>query len=236
MSEAWGASWEGGEPEAGFACSWHGPDPEDAARFYGAVLGWAHAPGARPVVARRGARTAARLHREPGPARWVPRLPAAGGLPHPETHVDPDGHPFILAPAAPDALAQPDAPGLPCWYELLVPHPSVAAAFYASLSELEAQPREYDGRDHQVLFRGGRPVASITAHGDGEAPGWRVYFTVGDCTAALTRVGAAGGRVVAPCEDLPALGRYARVADPAGVVVGLKELPRGAGGSPAGIP
>jgi predicted enzyme related to lactoylglutathione lyase len=41
-----------------------------------------------------------------------------------------------------------------------------------------------------------------------------VYFAVGDCDATLQKATELGGRVLAPADDIPDIGRFAILMDP----------------------
>ena len=56
-----------------------------------------------------------------------------------------------------------------------------------------------------------------------EAPNPTLYVGVSSVDSALTKVQAAGGRVVTPRTPIPGLGAYARIADTEGNVIGLFE-------------
>jgi len=55
----------------------------------------------------------------------------------------------------------------------------------------------------------------------------RIYIMVDDIRAALTKIEAAGGRVLTPRKDIaPGSGAFAVFADPAGAAFGLYEEPK----------
>ena|SRR5580765_6525872 len=55
----------------------------------------------------------------------------------------------------------------------------------------------------------------------------RIYIMVDDIRAALTKIEAAGGRVLTPRKDIaPGSGAFAVFADPAGAEFGLYEEPK----------
>jgi len=47
---------------------------------------------------------------------------------------------------------------------------------------------------------------------------WRVYFEVADCDAAVATATQQGGAVLVPAMDIPGVGRFAMLLDPAGAV------------------
>jgi predicted enzyme related to lactoylglutathione lyase len=54
-----------------------------------------------------------------------------------------------------------------------------------------------------------------------EAPSPTIYVGVQSVEATIKKVEAAGGKVVTPKTPIPAMGAYARIADPEGNVIGL---------------
>ena len=56
-----------------------------------------------------------------------------------------------------------------------------------------------------------------------EAPNPTIYVGVQSVEAAITKVSAAGGKVVTPRTPIPGMGAFARVADTEGNVIGLFE-------------
>jgi hypothetical protein len=54
-----------------------------------------------------------------------------------------------------------------------------------------------------------------------EAPNPTLYVQVDSVDAAITKVRAAGGKVVTPNTPIPGMGAYARVSDSEGNVIGL---------------
>jgi predicted enzyme related to lactoylglutathione lyase len=59
--------------------------------------------------------------------------------------------------------------------------------------------------------------------GEGERPGWSVWFAVDDCDHAAKLVRDLGGSVWVPPSEM-GFGRGAVVADPAGAVFGIAKL------------
>jgi predicted enzyme related to lactoylglutathione lyase len=50
----------------------------------------------------------------------------------------------------------------------------------------------------------------------GVKPSWQVYFEVDDCDAAVAAAAREGGAVAVPATDIPGVGRFAILTDPAG--------------------
>ena len=100
-------------------------------------------------------------------------------------------------------------PGVPCWVDTRQPDPRAAADFYTRLFGWEA---ETSGEYTFCKLRGS-DVAAITA---GERAAWNTHIWVDSADDTAARVSNAGGRVVTAPFDVPAAGRTAVLADPAG--------------------
>ncbi len=59
-----------------------------------------------------------------------------------------------------------------------------------------------------------------------DAPHPTLYVGVQSVDAAITKIEAAGGKVVTPKTPIPGMGAFARVADTEGNVIGLYESPQ----------
>ena len=55
-------------------------------------------------------------------------------------------------------------------------------------------------------------------------PHWLVYFPVNDCDGDAKRAAQLGGKVLAPPMDIPNVGRFAVLADPAGAAFAIIKL------------
>ena len=52
-------------------------------------------------------------------------------------------------------------------------------------------------------------------------PSWMVYFAVADCDGTAQKTTELGGSVIRPAEDIPNIGRYAILRDPASAVFAI---------------
>ena len=86
---------------------------------------------------------------------------------------------------------------------------------YEVLGGTEDDPY-WEIRNREGWLNGG--IAGLPA--PGVPPSWLVTFTAADADAAVARVEELGGAVVQPAADVP-IGRFAVVADPAGVMFSL---------------
>ena len=122
--------------------------------------------------------------------------------------------------------------GVPSWVDLESPDLDAAQEFYGGLFgwTFEAAPGTRADAAYVVARLDGRAAAGLGADlpdgsSDAEAtpdlPVWNTYVAVADLDAAVERVTAAGGRVIAAPADAGRAGRAAVVADPGGARFGL---------------
>jgi uncharacterized protein len=118
-----------------------------------------------------------------------------------------------------------------CWNELGTNDTQKAADFYSTLfgwaREAFPGPMEY------TIFKNGEEgiagMYEITPEMGPVPPHWLVYFAVDDCDASVQKATDAGGGVIKPAEDIPGVGRFAILRDPASAVFAvLKPEPQSA--------
>ncbi|MFL5295844.1 MAG: VOC family protein [Phenylobacterium sp.] len=118
------------------------------------------------------------------------------------------------------------------WYELITPDTNGAKRFYGDVVGWTAQdmpmPEGGDGggEPYSVLNANGAGVAGMMRLGDemkaqGVPPNWTGYVCVDDCDAAAAKVRSLSGSVRRDPLDIPGIGRFAIVADPAGAVFAI---------------
>jgi len=137
---------------------------------------------------------------------------------------DPTGPVFAVwqAKAHPGAGVYRDIGAL-CWNELGTNDTEKAGDFYTTLfgwsRENMPGPMEYT-----VFKNGGDGIAGmykITPEMGPIPPHWMVYFAVSDCDATVQKTTANGGGVIKPAEDIPGIGRFAILRDPASAVFAI---------------
>ncbi len=114
-----------------------------------------------------------------------------------------------------------DAPSNFVWYELMTTDGKAAEAFYRAVVGWSAQDAGVPGMSYTMLSAGETRVGGLMAlppkaTAAGARPGWNGYVAVGDVDAYAARVTRAGGAIHHAPEDIPGVGRFAAVADPAG--------------------
>ena len=107
------------------------------------------------------------------------------------------------------------------WYELMTTDPAAARAFYTKVVGWQAADSGMPGMDYTLLSAGPHQVGGLMALppeacAAGVPPNWSGYLAVDDVDAQAVAVQQAGGRVLRPAADIPGVGRFAVVADPAG--------------------
>jgi len=112
------------------------------------------------------------------------------------------------------------------WNELAATDAEAARAFYTALIGWKTQDLPMgDGRTYTMWLVGGQPVGGLfPVKGEPLAGGracWLSYITVRDVDETAAKVEGLGGKVLAPPDDVPDVGRVAVIADPQGAPVAL---------------
>jgi uncharacterized protein len=115
-------------------------------------------------------------------------------------------------------------PGTFCWDELMTRDLDAAAKYYAAVfgwtgkfGERDEGPVRYWHWFHAGMDIGGMLALPMPD----TSPSWLPYVEVSDVDASAARVRALGGKVVTPAMDIPRVGRFAIVQDPAGATFAL---------------
>jgi predicted enzyme related to lactoylglutathione lyase len=111
-------------------------------------------------------------------------------------------------------------PGVPCWVDTTQPDPGVAVAFYGGLFGWEFEdvmPPGSAGRYFIARLRGG-DVAAVGSQPQGQpsTAAWNTYIWVQSADEVVSKVTAAGGRVVMEPFDVLDAGRTAVFTDSEG--------------------
>lgn len=114
-----------------------------------------------------------------------------------------------------------DTPSRFVWYELMTTDPVAAQAFYTQVVGWQATDSGMPGMDYTLLAAGPHQVGGLMAlppeaRAAGVPPNWSGYLAVDDVDAKAAAVLQAGGQLLRPAADIPGVGRFAVVADPAG--------------------
>ena len=114
------------------------------------------------------------------------------------------------------------ATGTPVWFEVMTHDFDAAARFYTEVLDAELVPmtEEMEDDSFRYVTNGAQDTATwglgdatgVIPEGEG---GWRIYFAVEACDAAVERIRELGGSLLDGPIDSP-FGRIATVADPTG--------------------
>jgi predicted enzyme related to lactoylglutathione lyase len=127
------------------------------------------------------------------------------------------------------------ANGAFCWNELATTDLDAAQNFYKALLgwEIKEGSAPGGGMRYNEIVVGGRHVGGMYASGEcgGEGggaphmpPHWRSYVAVDDVDASATKTKELGGKVCVEPMDIPGVGRFCVISDPAGAVISLITL------------
>lgn len=144
---------------------------------------------------------------------------------------DPTGATFSIwqARASTGASLMGDK-GTPCWFELATHGVERAVQFYRDVFGWSVKAGADGGVAYHELTPPGaqHPQGGMMElspeHGPARPPHWKIYFTVEDCDRDTQRAKALGGRVLVPPMDIPHVGRFSLVSDPAGATLALIKL------------
>ena len=139
---------------------------------------------------------------------------------------DPGGALFaVWQPGETKGLDAVNDPGTLCWTELHTTDPAGAMPFYQAVFGWVTQDMPMGEFTYTVIrpaggdensSQGGIMPLSPDMAAAGVTPSWRVYFEVADCDAAVATATRQGGSVAVPAMDIPGVGRFAILTDPAG--------------------
>lgn len=102
------------------------------------------------------------------------------------------------------------------WYELLTPDADAAQAFYGPLLGWSFRDAGMEGADYRLFATGEADVGGLMQAEPGMPAAWLGYVGVDNVDAMAASVTDGGGAVHMGPMDIPDVGRFALVADPAG--------------------
>jgi predicted enzyme related to lactoylglutathione lyase len=140
------------------------------------------------------------------------------------TIVDPTG---VVLSVWKDAQGdRPDVENVPqgnwYWNECWTQDDKAALAFYEKVFGYshDAMDMGPQGTYH-VLKKDGVPRCGLMRSAPNSKPGWLPYVSVADCDAIAKHAGTLGATAIVPPTDIPNVGRFAILMDPAGAVLGV---------------
>ena len=117
-----------------------------------------------------------------------------------------------------------------CWNELATTDLEAAKKFYGELLGWTLKQSNVAGVAYTEFYAGGRPIGGMYQMGPeyGSAPAhWMGYVAVDDVEATAARVAELGGKVCVPPTDIPNVGRFSVINDPAGATFSIIKLAGG---------
>lgn len=149
----------------------------------------------------------------------------------------------VLTPAASTQSCQGALGGTGkfIWYELMTSDQDAAIAFYEAVVGWNSEDQKMADMGnfrYTILSAGDHGVGGLMQLTDdmraaGARPGWLGYIGVSDTDAAAKNIVEAGGTIHMGPDDIPNVGRFAMVADPAGAVFYIMTpAPQGEGPPP----
>jgi uncharacterized protein len=120
-------------------------------------------------------------------------------------------------------------PNAPCWVELATTDDEAARAFYPQVvgwkpdvkSEGPMAYTEWVASDGTIT---GGMLKMTGDQWTGVPPHWMTYFAVADCDASAARAAKNGAALKMPPTDMPQVGRFSVIQDPAGAVFSIIKL------------
>jgi hypothetical protein len=119
-------------------------------------------------------------------------------------------------------MASPDpAFGRFVWYELATPDKAAARGFYTRLFGWTWREEDMGKFGVYPMFGVGESFTGglVAPQPEGAPARWLLYVTVPDLDVATIQAARLGGKILSPAHDIPQVGRFAVVADPAGAVI-----------------
>jgi predicted enzyme related to lactoylglutathione lyase len=131
-----------------------------------------------------------------------------------------------MAEQTAQAHAMP-ATGTFCWNELATTNLEAAKKFYTELFGWKLKESQAAGMVYNEIVAGGQEVGGMYQMGpeSGKGPSqWMAYVAVEDVDAKAKQVEELGGKVCVPPTDIPNVGRFCVINDPAGATISLIKL------------
>ena len=120
------------------------------------------------------------------------------------------------------------AHGAFCWNELATTDDDGAKKFYSELFGWTFKEGDASGMKYsEIITGGGVPsggVYKMPAEMGQTPPHWVAYVAVEDVNASAKKVEELGGKIVVPPMDIPNVGRFCVLSDPAGAHLAMITL------------
>ncbi len=122
-----------------------------------------------------------------------------------------------------DATKTPPATGTFCWNECLTTDVEAAKTFYTGLMGWTTREMDMGPAGTYTLFvNNGQEVAGMMkTPQEGMPSTWLSYLAVDDVDASTTKAEQLGAKVCMQPTDIPNVGRFSVLTDPAGAAIAL---------------
>jgi predicted enzyme related to lactoylglutathione lyase len=109
-------------------------------------------------------------------------------------------------------------PGTPSWVDLASTDIEASKRFYGELFGWDSRvAKEPEAQGYTTFLKDGKAVAAVGGQMDPSMPTtWTTYFATADVDDTVSKVDAAGGKVLLPPLDVMGYGKMAVFADPGG--------------------
>lgn len=120
------------------------------------------------------------------------------------------------------------AHGVFCWNELSTNNLEAAKHFYSELLGWTLHQSATTSMPYIEIEAAGRRIGGMYQQspetGPPMPPHWMAYVAVDDVDGVAARVESLGGKVVVPPMDIPNVGRFSVINDPAGAAISIITL------------
>lgn len=117
----------------------------------------------------------------------------------------------------------PPAVGTFCWNELLSTDTAKTEAFYTKLLGWKTERKDMGEMGTYTIFTAGKTqAAGMMANPEPGAPSqWLPYIAVANVDESAKKAEKLGGKICVPATDIPGIGRFSVIVDPAGATFSL---------------
>jgi hypothetical protein len=127
-----------------------------------------------------------------------------------------------------------------CWYELMTTDTKAAEGFYGKVVGWDARPFPAGG-PYTLWMKGEEGVGGLMelpaeAKAGGAPPNWMLYVAVENADATAKQAASLGAKVQVPPTEIPSVGRFAVLSDPAGAYFAVLQPSDPSAGRPEAPP